>query len=302
MDPIESQPVRDYAQQQPQLQTVSHIQQQERETQGIAIQTDDVDPGPIHSQLTKRDVGTQEPITDGSPLHPVVSESSGSSISSQPSSVKESCNESEHEGLISHPPDTAVLTKKGVATASSGSKREHQEEICQPDVQVVGPEPLESHLTKTSQSDILTIQTDDIPVDLSKQSQVNIKPFMPQSDAHSHITTDSPVRLRHLEVAAESSEAARQVGDVSEARRQVFLEDALQKDRAAVLKTVYERLLADSEQGWPEIDIPRPRAKSRSRKKQVAFRTLATTIKPTRPSPTVSRKKSDHGWYSFVSL
>jgi hypothetical protein len=265
-------------------------QQQERKTQTIAIQTDDVDP--VHGQLTKRDVGTQEPMTctDGTPLQPVVRKSSRSSTGSQPSSVNESCDESEHERFISLPHDTSMLTRD-VATASNNSKHEHQEELCQPDVQVVGPESY-----RNSQSDFPAIQTDDVPVDLSEQSQVNIEPSVSQNAAQPqpHITTHSPVRLRHLEVAAESSEAARQVGDVSEARRQIFLEDALQKDRAAVLKAVYERLLADGEQRQPKIDTPRPRAKGQGKRKQVVFRTLATTIKPTKPSPTASQRKSVH--------
>lgn len=285
VDPVERHPVHS----QSQMQTVSAIQQQHRETRGVATQTEATLPDVTSSHLNGQDDSAEEQEDDVTLVQPVETESSDNSFSSQPSSLKESCNASEREALVSHPPDT-VVSAQGVEDAPQDSR--HSQETHRPnegavwslEAPVISPQP-PLHIPSP--------ERDDSPVDETEQ------PVTPWSASHSAargsaMVADTPTRLKRLEAVAESSEAARTVGAVSEARRQLSLEDALQRDRAAVLRTVYGRLLRDNEQEREEYDIPRCRL-GNGRRKKVAFRTPAKTLKPTRPSPSIRRKKSDHG-------
>eukprot|EP00118_Oscarella_pearsei_P004633 m.20094 g.20094 ORF g.20094 m.20094 type:complete len:748 (+) comp27972_c0_seq3:54-2297(+) len=95
--------------------------------------------------------------------------------------------------------------------------------------------------------------------------------------------------VKQLEIAAHQSEAAQEVGDVQDARKKLSLEEALQKDRQAILHAVYEQCQKDVENAEKE--------KKKKSKKKVMVRTPASSLKCHGRSPMFGRRKVPGGPY-----
>ena len=271
---------------QPQTITVPQIAQQ-RETQSSATQTEITSSSVPELPPSHLDADIQKFNREVNQTQASTSESSKNSSTSHSSHIID--HETYHKSSsVSHvPPDTATHAQH-IVDVSCGSK--HTTDVHR--VSQVTVEP--SDKNQEPEQYVLTADKDDLHVGFKEESpSVQSNPqTLGQSIA---AETNTMTKLKQLEAAVKRSEAAGEVMDLLETRRQLSFEDALQRDRTAVLRKVYNCLLKDCEQQQQEINKHRRKESNERKKRRVAFHAHAGTIKPTRPSRASTSKRSGHG-------
>ncbi|XP_065826106.1 centrosomal protein of 95 kDa-like isoform X2 [Oscarella lobularis] len=107
------------------------------------------------------------------------------------------------------------------------------------------------------------------------------QPLLTSSGGDDEDDESAEKRAKRLEVVAQRSEAQREVGNVDDARKKLSLEEALQKDRRAILHTVYERCRRDiheKERNKKKVVIRTPCNSLKSRGKKTSH--VAVKSKP----------------------